>query len=266
VPFLIALLAFSGDDLREIAIPPDAVGREAVFRPLGAVASKKRYRVGGEIVGERLFYRDGQLADERLYRNKKLHGIWRQFHPNGQLFAERPHRDGQMDGTFRFWDEDGNLLGESVMKSGTGLLREFGKPELQSDDAETHYVGGEMHGLRTRWGRFQGCRGLGYSISEYKRGTLDGWVVTRDEDGTLVDFGRMRGNKSHGVQRKFASDGSPAQNYPKYYINGDDVSEARFLDSAKTDKLLGETLIYAPPRTEEPPAHDKSPKETPENR
>jgi antitoxin component YwqK of YwqJK toxin-antitoxin module len=266
VPFLIALLVFSADDLREIAIPPDAEGRDAIFRPLGRVVSKKRYRIGGEIVGERLFYKDGQLADERLYRNKKLHGIWRQFHPNGELFAERPYRDGQMDGTFRFWDENGKLFAESVMKNGSGVLREFGKAELQSDDAETQYVGGKIHGRQTRWGRFQGCSGLGYSTSEYKRGVLDGWVITRDEDGTLIGYSHCRLDQLHGVFRRYERDGNPREGFPKYYINGDEVSEARFLDSAKTDKLLGETLTYAPPRTEKPPLHDKPPKETPENR
>src|SRR5205823_295321 len=140
--------------------------------------------------------------------------------PNGTLFAERPYRNGQMDGTFRFWDEEGKLIRKSDLKNGTGLLREADNASLKSDDAETHYVESKRHGLQTRWGRFQGCTGLGYSISSYKRGKLDGPIVTRDEDGTLIGYANAKDGHLHGVSHSLDRRGNEVTAFPKYYING----------------------------------------------
>jgi antitoxin component YwqK of YwqJK toxin-antitoxin module len=257
---LLALSA-SDDDLRGLKIPPDAVERPDAWRAtgkVGAMITKKReYFVDGALVGQRLFYENGQLADEKLYRDAKLHGIWRQYAPNGKLVGERPYRDGQMDGTFRFWDENGKLVRESVMTKGTGLLREYGGETSRSLDAETRYVDGKKEGLSTEWGRFQGCEGYGYSIAEYKDGQLDGWEHTRDEDGTLIGYGHAKKGRLHGVCREFDRDGNPRAGFPKFYINGKEVTENRFMDAAKTDKVLAETLSHSPPRTEKPPPHNK---------
>jgi len=257
--FLVLLLASVSDDLRNLKIPADAIERRETFRPSGSMHTKMSYSVDDELVGQRQFYADGQLGDERLYKNKKLHGIWRQWHNNGKLFAERPYRDGQMDGTFRFWDEDGKLLGESEMKAGTGVLREFPHEAGFCDDRETPYVNGKVHGIQKHWGRFEGATGVGCSVSPYKNGKLDGWGVTRDEDGTLLGFAHTKDGQLHGALRKLNRDGTAFPGYPKYFINDEEVSETRFLDAAKTDKVLAMTLTYLPPRIEKIPPRDNPP-------
>jgi antitoxin component YwqK of YwqJK toxin-antitoxin module len=253
----LAVLAVGNDDLRELAIPADAIEQPGSFRQMGTITKKRDYFVDDALVGERLFYQDGRVADEKIYRDGKLHGIWRQYWPSGKLFSERPYRDGQMDGTFRFWNERGTVVRESVMKNGTGLLREYPNPPLGSSDAEINYVDGMKHGLKTLWGKFKGCEGYGYSVSGYKNDKLDGWEHTRDEDGTLIGYGYANQDRLHGVQREFERDGTPRSGFPKYYINGEEVSEAQFMETAKTDKVLAETLTHSPPRTEKPPRHDK---------
>jgi antitoxin component YwqK of YwqJK toxin-antitoxin module len=214
---------------------------------------KKLYLVGTERVGERLFFDDGRVADERLYKDKKLHGIWRQYWPNGQLFAERPYRDGQMDGTFRFWDEKGKLLGESKIKNGTGVLTEYANLVARSHDKETPFRDGKVDGTEKFWAKFEGCVGIGCSVSAYKDGRLDGWEVTRDEDGTLLGYGFAKHGELHGVLRKFNRDGTPVAGYPRYRINGREVDEAAFVAAAKSDKVLAKALTYAPPQHEAVP-------------
>jgi len=252
-------LTFADDDLRELIIPADAIERRETFRPSGSMHTKMSYSIGDELVGQRQFYADGQLGDERLYKDKKLHGIWRQWHSNGKLFAERPYREGQMDGLFRFWDEDGKLLGESEMKSGTGVLREYDHEAGFCDDRETPFVNGKMHGIRKYWGKFGGCNGIGCSLSAYKDGKLDGWEITRDEDGTLVGYSYAKEGRIHGVFRRQNRDGTAIDGYLKYFINDEEVSETRFLDAAKTDKILAVTLTYSPPRIEKIPPRDNPP-------
>ena len=63
---------------------------------------------GGESTGE-----TATCREEQVFKNGRLHGIWRQYHQNGKLFALRPYRDGLPDGTFVFRDKSGQLLGNA---------------------------------------------------------------------------------------------------------------------------------------------------------
>ncbi|MBI3863594.1 MAG: hypothetical protein HY290_17020 [Planctomycetia bacterium] len=249
--FVFILLSLPDDDLRELKIPANAVEQGAAFRRWAFITTKKAYRVGSEIVGERLFYEDGKLADERLYRNKKLHGIWRQYHRNGRLFSERPYRDGQLDGTFRFWDENGKLLGESQINKGTGVLREYKNDAVECFDKETPYVNGKVHGFTRLWGKFNGCRGIGSNVSFYKEGVMDGYSYFYDEDGTVLGWAYVWAGKLHGFAQHTDRNGKSLDGYPLYRINGEQVTEAEFRKAATSDKLLQETLTHQPPKLEE---------------
>jgi antitoxin component YwqK of YwqJK toxin-antitoxin module len=254
---LLLFILAADDDLRALKVPPEAVQRNVPIQPWGSVKWQTRYFVGTDVVAEHSNYEGGHLADERLYKNRKLHGIWRQYHPNGSLFAERPYRNGQMDGTFRFWDDRATLLGESQMKNGTGLLRGFACDALLSPNEETPYVDGKIEGSQTLWGKFDECVGVGCRVSSFVNNRLDGWQVTRDEDGTLIGFAHFKEGQLHGVVRKFRRDGSAFDGYPKFHFNGRAVDEGRFSEAAKSDKLLAETLKYSPVRVEKIPLPEK---------
>jgi antitoxin component YwqK of YwqJK toxin-antitoxin module len=211
----------------------------------------------GQVVGERLFYKNGEVAEERLLENGKLHGVSRQFHENGKLFSERPFRRGSPDGTFRFWDDAGELLGESVLKNGTGVLLQFENRALVLAREEIPFVDGKIHGNRKQWGRFDVTDKNGCSVTRYKKGEMDGWTYVLDGDGMLLAYSYIKHDRLHGVMRKATRGGTNVKGYPKYMIEGTEVSEDRFRVAAKTDPILAMTLTGKPdvdeptPKTQE---------------
>ena len=250
---LLIAITYCDDDLAKIKFPEDAVERRASYRPEYPVTQKRAYFVDDRLVGERKFYKSGRLADERLYRNEKLHGVWRQWHENGKLLAERPYREGQMDGTFRFWDSNGKLLGESEMNRGTGVLHEFENLPLVAFDTETPYLGGKENGWRRYRGRFKGRIGVGSNISRLKNGVLDGYSYLYDGDGLPLGGAFFKDGELHGYAGHTDRDGTPAEGYPSYRINGNTVAAGQYVDAAKRDKLLQEILEHKPPKLEDIP-------------
>jgi antitoxin component YwqK of YwqJK toxin-antitoxin module len=234
------------DDLRRLTIPDDAEEVPAKWEPFGDVAQRFQCLVNGKVVGERLYYDNGRLADEKPFRDKGLHGLWRQFHQNGKPFAERPYRDGQPDGKFRFWDETGELLGQSELKRGSGILNEYPKPQLGSHREEIPYVNGKIHGKRKCWARFDITGPQGYNVTTYDNGVTDGWTYTLHDEGTLLEYGYFKNGRIHGVVRKATRDGKTVDGYPSYMIDGMEVSEAQFREAAKTDEILALTLTGKP--------------------
>jgi antitoxin component YwqK of YwqJK toxin-antitoxin module len=254
--YLCLLPAFGGfadessqENLNRIRIPENAVERTVdKFRAGQYVTVQKIYLLNDDIVGERLFFKNGNLAEEKSFRNDKLHGIWRQFHLNGKRAAERPYRDGVMDGTFRFFDEDGDLLGESLIKNGSGLLHEFQNEALTVSDRDVPFVKSEIHGTRTSWGKFHGCRGTGVEVSQYVDGKFEGWGYVRDDDGLLLGSWYFKGDRLHGVVRHVDRKGQSLEGYPKYYVNGEEVGELEYADATRGDKLLKQILEHKPPQ------------------
>lgn len=259
-PFLLIIAAFikvdasprasPKSDLYEIRIPAAAIERTVdKFRRTRTLATQKIYLIEGKVVAERFFFDDGNLAEEKLYRDypDKLHGIWRQYHMNGKLAAERPYREGTMDGTFRFWDDNGDLLGESTIKEGTGMLRQFTNRALAVGDSETSFVNGKKNGPATEWGRFPLCQGMGVHFSKYVDGKLQGWSILRDEDGLLLSSAFIKRDQLHGVVREIDREGRPRVGYPKYYLDGEEVTEFKYREAASRDKQLQELLDYQPP-------------------
>jgi antitoxin component YwqK of YwqJK toxin-antitoxin module len=240
-------------DLRTIAIPKHAVERPRRIRPMGRVNAAVEYFVDYVRVARREIYDNGKVAEENLYRGGKLHGISRQYYWSGKLYAERPYRDGVMDGEFRFWDEQGTLMGSSLIQRGTGLLREFAQDHTSSTDAETPYRNGQMNGHAKKWGHFLHCRGIGFESSNYVDGKPDALGCVRHDDGLLLRWWYYRNGKLHGPITQIERDGRVAERYPKYYLQGKEVSESELGDAADKDPELAKTLKYRPAMHEKIP-------------
>lgn len=240
------VLANDEQVLANVAIPEEAKEVDVGYRRLGNVTQKFEYRLNGELVGERLFYKNGKLAEEKIYRDEKLHGYWRQYYENGQLFAERPYRQGKPDGVFRFYNENGKILGESMLKDGTGTLREFPCAQLASDDAVIPYRDGIIQGSVRTWGRYGRPRrtGLqedkvdGVHISQYRDNQLNGWGNTYDSQGKLFLSAYSKDGVLHGVFRRYDAEGRLAGGWPKYYIRNQEVSRTAYIRAAEDDPVL----------------------------
>lgn len=232
-----------------------AVEREETYRPSGDKTKASGYYLGKEKVGRRVFYNNGQIADEQIFKNGKLHGIWRQFYQDGQLFAVRPYRNGKPDGTFKFWDSNGKLLGTSKLTNGNGVLRQYQNYELMSENAHIPFVNGKVDGNKIVWGRFDG-KTIGKSITQYKNGAMEGWGVSYRGNGSIRYSCYISDNKLHGVFRKFDNNGNLVEGYPEYYIKRKSpapfvgrltVTKDQYLRAAKHDKILQISLEHDRP-------------------
>lgn len=228
----------SDDSLRSLTIPKDAVESSLKVHRFEPVVSGKSYSVGGVKVGERIFYSNGEMAEERLLRDGKLHGYRRQWYENGKLFTEQPYHDGVLDGICKYWSPQGDLLGESVLKKGSGVLREFANEALRVRDREVPYVNGKIEGVAKTWDR----SGMSTSLIEYRNGLAEGWTVGIDKEGSVYVSYCSRRGMVHGVVRKFKPDGTLLPGYPEYWLMGDPVSELEFKEACKNDDVLQRTL------------------------
>ena len=236
------------DDLRGGVIPKEAVEASGAIKPHGDIVKETKYRVGDEVVGKRRYYSSGVLAEEEIFREGKQHGYQREFFPNGKLFGERPYRNGVMDGRFRFFDEAGKLLGESDIRQGTGLLKEFGRPQARGLRSETPYVKGRIHGIEIRWGNLSEAIGKAAIFTEYKAGSQEGWQYTYDEDGTFLSSAfTVHHGLVHGYWNLKNRKGNDIPADAGYWLDGKKVSKEKFMIRAKGDKALMETLEHKPP-------------------
>lgn len=246
-------IADEADDLSGASIPPNAVERPGAYRPLGDIVDKNEYFLGDTLVGERLVYKNGRVAEERIYRNGKLHGYVRQWWPNGKLFAVLPFREGVRDGRFRFWDENGKLLGESVIRKGTGTLREFENLQFASHDAEIPYVNDKIEGVRLL--RFQ-CPECPNNMrcenrSQYVAGKRQCWTMLYCGKRVVSSL-YFKDDKLHCVHHKTDTEGRALEGYPKYYVNGKELNEKAYLEAAKKDEELRKSL--KPPTAQQLPS------------
>lgn len=254
---LLILFAIAGDqtpdaDLRDLKIPDAAEASKPQFIPLGSLRWKIVYRLEQKIVGERSFYQDGRLGEERVLRDGVPHGFVRQYWPNGQLFAERPFREGLLDGAVRFWNEQGELLGESTLKRGTGKLRAFKQVTFNTlFDIETEYVAGKKHGVRRTWtGKYPDCSvENGYDIQQFANDVQDGWGAIRCGEDRVICWCYYRVGKVHGVIRKIDADGKMQLGFPKYSLEGKEVTKERFEEAARNDTVLQKSLKADSPAT-----------------
>lgn len=231
------------DDLRALKIPEEA--REQWIRTvrLGLRVRRAYYWVGDDKVGERMWYENGVMAEERLFRKEVLHGFWREFYPSEKLFCEIPYRDGKLDGVVRYWDKDGQVLSESSMKNGTGNWRRY---RLIVDKVslidETDYVDGTKHGIEKSWvGLSREKSQPGYSLTRFVNGLGDGWTIYRDYDGRFMGSyyqSKREDAAMHGIERMLTRTGTNKPGHPKYWLDGEEATEAAYLKAAETDAVL----------------------------
>ena len=218
------------------------VADEDAYPPLGHLVRRVNYFRDDKMVGERIFYKNGNVASERLFKDGKLDGKERLFYESGKLFSDRVYVAGKLDGDVHFFKEDGELFGVSKLAKGTGVLRQFGLLSLALSKSELPYKDGVLDGTKKLWSNFSGGRGIGCSISQYVNGLNEGWCVTFNEDGSLLESGYLHEGQGHSVMREYADGGKMALGYPQYRIKGKRVTEDEYREAAKTDRILAKTF------------------------
>jgi antitoxin component YwqK of YwqJK toxin-antitoxin module len=210
------------------------------IRPHGPLQHRIDYFRGNDKIGERLFYDNGTLAIECPFANGKPEGTRRQFYPTGELFCETPYHDGLIDGAVQFFAPDGSPLGHSTLKAGTGTLHQFPLPAQGLPEQEIPLRRGIIDGTLREYGNFGDTTST--SLTQYLNGSAEGWSITIDTAGHLLESAYLHNGHVHSMFRRFDPAGAPAPGYPKYYIDNHEVTEPAYRAAAKTDPLLQKSL------------------------
>jgi len=237
------------DDPRQYSIPKNAVLGKRPIKPSGMMGSPFHvYRVNGKLVGRRYFYWSDQdddprsLYSEELYKDGKPHGRWRKFFQKGKVFEELLYKNGLLNGPCYWWDEKGNVMGKSIMRNGSGLMKEYEKDG--SLYKEYYLQNGLKHGLHKTWAKFShGDSAIdGYYISNYESDKLQGWTKLYSSEDKLISESMWDKGRLHGVTRNWDRAGNLLAGYPKYKVKGRNVTKEEFEKAAKNDPILMRSL------------------------
>ncbi|MBX3063782.1 MAG: hypothetical protein KF726_12450 [Anaerolineae bacterium] len=166
----------------------------------------------GKIVGVRWYGRDNVLLGERPLKNGQLHGRVVEWYENGNLNSIEPYLEGKPHGVAKQYSYDGKLIGTYRMVHGTGLdVWRGGDEDGNIYITEIHpMVDGELHGYQ--------------------------WWFKHDQ--ILNEENPYRKGLLHGIQRHWNLQDRLRRGYPKYWINGEQVTKRQYLRAARTDKTL----------------------------
>jgi antitoxin component YwqK of YwqJK toxin-antitoxin module len=200
--------------LNELSSIPTEAEERVTERYDGGVKKKAEYYLNGEEVGRRWFFEAGDLEMEISVRDGRQHGPFRTWYESGQLSSETIYVNGLEHGTARQWAEDGTLIGTYEMDHGTGLdlwwtgLSDEGGWHL----SEARYMlAGDRHGFE--------------------------WWIDADQMSVNRE-GHFAKGQEHGVQRDWNSAGRLRRGFPKYFVNGGQVTKRQYLRAAHLDSSL----------------------------
>jgi hypothetical protein len=166
-------------------------------------------RVGGEVVGNRRRYTDGRLIREMGWRNDRSNGWDREWDSDGQLCFESFRIDNTEHGVCRQWHE-GRLIGWYVMDHGTGL--DLWRDHDGSLQEERCLRGQGQHGFE-RWWETPGNFRIWWERHFHQ-------------------------NLEHGIERKWLRGDRLSRGYPRYFVQGQQVTKRQYLSAAKKDPTL----------------------------
>lgn len=167
----------------------------------------------GKIVGERSYTHTGIRIIETPLKEGKKHGMEYFWDDSGNLYSAEPYKDGLPHGTAFQWDSCGNLLGTYTLNRGTGydLWRSV-------DEDGTVYVS-EIHSLQD--------------------GVPHGWEWWMDADQMSVHQERhWHHGILHGIERMWSDGNHLMSGYPKYWIQGVEVSQSEYITETETNPFL----------------------------
>jgi antitoxin component YwqK of YwqJK toxin-antitoxin module len=140
---------------------------------------------------------------------------------------------GQLDGQVRYLSESGEVVGEYFLKAGTGTYRQPPLRPLGLSEVEIPLKQGKIDGIKRTWGVYPAAGGRACNISQHANGVLDGWTILLDENTRLIESAYFRNNKLNAVYRRFRKDGMPEKGYPKYFVEGSEVSEEQYRETIR---------------------------------
>lgn len=237
-------------DLEPLVIPDNAVEKVFPQKPTGdCEANYYRYTVDGELLCVRHYYRqENRYSKRKVYSETRFKNGVRQkslkFHPDGSVFEELPYFNnrGLLDGPCRYWSPEGKIISSSILREGSGFLRKLNKDG--SPDCEYYLQDGLKQGMHKDWLTYSHGDAIipGYVIKTYEADRAQGWSRFYSLKHILLSESMMQDNHLHGVLRNWDRKGNMLEGYPRYFINGKEVTQATLETAAEQDPVLKRSL------------------------
>ena len=196
------------------SIPKVAKERIIATYQRGAQKYKAEYRRNGKVVGVRQFDQNGKLELERPMKNGLLHGILYSCE-DGVVISAEPYRNGLAHGTAKQWSYDDELIGTYTMRHGTGV---------------------DLWRCKKDWGDKQVYLAEARFIKEGKWHGFEWWL--NEDQESVHDEHHFWENRQHGVQRSWNSEGRLRRDYPRYWVNDNQVTKREYLSVCADDPTL----------------------------
>lgn len=175
--------------------------------------SVREYRLGGKLVGRRIFNSEGTLVIETPMRDGRKHGRELTWDDDGKLELVEPYYDGKIHGTAKQYDRRGRVIGTYKMVHGTG----YDVWRNQFPDGPVHVS--EIHSNRD--------------------GSLHGFVWWLEPDQKSVhDEKHWHKGQLHGIDREWNFAGKLRRGFPKYWVHDQAVTKRQYLAAARKDPTL----------------------------
>ena len=171
------------------------------------------YFLHGNLVGRRHWDPDGFLMLETPYQDDRKHGIEYSWYGPGVLTLAEPYEAGLIHGTARQWDDDGTLLGTYDFFHGTGI------DLWRARRADGAILLSEVFYLDR--GRLQG---------------FEWWL--NDDQASVYEERHWHAGARHGIERKWTLYGSLHPGFPRYFVNGEQVSAQAYQRAGVDDPTL----------------------------
>jgi antitoxin component YwqK of YwqJK toxin-antitoxin module len=201
---------------REIAYVtsiPEEAKEKVTAKQDGGTKKRAEYYIDGELVGIREFFPAGEVDYEVAFKNGVKHGTDYRWYAPDQLLSREPYENGVPHGTAYEWGRNGTLLGTYTLEHGTGIDLWWEDWADGSENlAEVYYMrDGARHGFE--------------------------WWLHADETRVWHERHWHKGIE-HGIERRWNSQDRLRRGYPRYWVNGERVTKAKYLREAARDPTL----------------------------
>jgi hypothetical protein len=191
---------------------PKMAHERVVERFENGAKKKAEYWLKRKQVGIRWFYENGEPELEYGMKDGLPHGRLYTWSESGSLTWMEPRRKGRIHGVSKQWNDSGELLGTYTLINGTGV--DVWRHQLEDGRvyiAELHPMeDGQPHGIEL-------------------------WL---DEEQIRSHELYWFKGEVHGIERRWNVKGGMSRGFPRFWMNGKQMTRGEYLKAQRGDKTL----------------------------